>query len=437
MIGPTPSPASEALLDALVEIAKGKRLPSLAEPARLAPLVAELTQAYNDPTLQGLGPGRHLAAKLGFFFVRDLPKVAGAAREAIALGRMVLERGGKPLRVLDLGAGLGASHRGLARALHAAGHAGTLDVLALDTDEAALDLAREIARRIPREGNVAIELRADVRPMDRVAGHKARARFDVILLGQVLTELDLERPAEHRVVAHAELIRALVGDLLAPDGTIIIVEPALKPRSRHLQRVRAALLDASAPSGTPKLALVAPCLHREACPLLARDGDWCHEDLAVDLPTRLQPVAKAAGLRWQGLTFSYLVVGPGGASASASSGATLEARLRLRGAGRIERAVSEPLVSKGKRELVLCGDPLRESPDPIFGLRGLKVGRLDREASDSNEPFAEAARGDVIALHEPLDDKGRVQRGHRVERVEIVAPVAPVSETDGQYPASP
>jgi SAM-dependent methyltransferase len=423
MIGPTPSPASDALLDALVEIAKGKRLPSLAEPARLAPLVTELTQAYNDPALQGLGPGKHLAAKLGFYFVRDLPKVAGAAREAIALGRIKLERGGKPLRVLDLGAGLGASHRGLARALDAAGHAGTLDVLALDTDEAALELAREIARRVPREGNVAIDLRADVRPMDRVAGHKARARFDVILLGQVLTELDLERPAEHRVVAHAELIRALVNDLLAPDGTIIVVEPALKPRSRHLQRVRGALLEAS---GTPKLALVAPCLHREACPLLGRDGDWCHEDLAVDLPTRLQPVAKAAGLRWQGLTFSYLVVGPGGASAAsaASSAATLEAQLRSRGAGRIERAVSEPLVSKGKRELVLCGDPLREDADPTYGAHGLKVGRLDREASDTNEPFADAARGDVIALHDPLDEKGRVHRDHRVERVELISRVS-------------
>jgi SAM-dependent methyltransferase len=423
MIGPTPSPASDALLDALVEIAKGKRLPSLAEPARLAPLVTELTQAYNDPALQGLGPGKHLAAKLGFYFVRDLPKVAGAAREAIALGRIKLERGGKPLRVLDLGAGLGASHRGLARALDAAGHAGTLDVLALDTDEAALELAREIARRVPREGNVAIDLRADVRPMDRVAGHKARARFDVILLGQVLTELDLERPAEHRVVAHAELIRALVNDLLAPDGTIIVVEPALKPRSRHLQRVRGALLEAS---GTPKLALVAPCLHREACPLLGRDGDWCHEDLAVDLPTRLQPVAKAAGLRWQGLTFSYLVVGPGGASAAsaASSAATLEAQLRSRGAGRIERAVSEPLVSKGKRELVLCGDPLREDADPTYGPHGLKVGRLDREASDTNEPFADAARGDVIALHDPLDEKGRVHRDHRVERVELISRVS-------------
>jgi SAM-dependent methyltransferase len=394
--------------------------------------VAELTQAYNDPTLQGLGPGKHLAARLGFYFVRDLPKVAGAAREAIAIGRIKLERGGKPLRVLDLGAGLGASHRGLARALDAAGQAGTLDVLALDTDEAALDLAREIARRVPREGNVAIDLRADVRPMDRVAGHKARARFDVILLGQVLTELDLERPAEHRVVAHAELIRALVTDLLAPDGTIIVVEPALKPRSRHLQRVRGALIDAATPSGTPKLALVAPCLHRGACPLLGRDGDWCHEDLAVDLPTRLHPVAKAAGLRWQGLTFSYLVVGPGGASPS--SAATLEAQLRLRGPGPLERVVSEPLVSKGKRDLVLCGDPLREVADASYGPHGLKVGRLDREASATNEPFAEVARGDVIVLHDALDEKGRVHREHRVTRIERIEPV---SGTDCSDPASP
>src|SRR3712207_8562489 len=52
----------------------------------------------------------------------------------------------------------------------------------------------------------------------------------------------------------------------------------------------------------------APCLHAASCPMLAIETEWCHEDLAVDLPPWTVPLARAAGLRWQGLTFSYLVL---------------------------------------------------------------------------------------------------------------------------------
>ncbi len=404
MIGALPTPASDALLDAAIEIAKSHRLPTLAEPQRLAPHLAALGEAYNDPALRGLGPGKHLAARLGFYFARDVPKVAGAAREAIALGRIALAKGA-PLRVLDLGAGLGASHRGLARALDLAGQSGSIDVLALDADEAALDLARELGKRVPREGKVAIELRTAARPMDQVVSHAARARFDVILLGNVLTELDLDRAPDERVARHGALISGLLDNLLAKDGTLVIVEPALRPRSRHLQRVREALIAAG------DAAIVAPCVHRGACPLLARDADWCHEDLEVDLPERLKPVAKAAGLRWQGLTFSYLIVG--------ASGPTLGDLSRT--GGRLERVVSAPLVSKGKRELVVCGDPLRDAPDPAYGPHGARVGRLDREASDANAPIEGAARGDLLRLAAALDDKGRVRAGDVVEAIAIEA----------------
>jgi SAM-dependent methyltransferase len=427
MIGTLPLPLPDATLDALAAIARHRRLPSLDEPSKLAPHVAALAAAYNDDALRGLGPGRHLAAKLGFYFVRDVPKVAGAAREAIALGRLRLDPK-EPLRVLDLGAGLGASHRGLARALDAAGHTGTLDVLALDQDEAALELLRDVAKLVPREGGVSLHVRADVRPMDRVTGHKARARFDVILLGQVLTELDLDLATRERegdrVQKHLALVRALAGDLLADDGTILIVEPALKPRARHLQRLRDAIVSLATTTAPAReaLSIVAPCLHRGRCPLLGREADWCHEDLPIDLPPRLIPIAKAAGLRWEGLTFSYLALGARGPTLGDALHAALPAAKLVRG-------VSGALVSKGKRELVVCGDPLREQADEAYGPHGARVGRLDREESRENAPFAEAGRGDLLALHAPLDDKGRVRREHAVTAVGEVPPSAPATES--------
>src|SRR5580700_2681488 len=81
--------------------------------------------------------------------------------------------------------------------------------------------------------------------------------------------------------------------------------------TRHSHRVRDAVLSTPAtapPSSRSPVTVFAPCLHAAPCPALARDSDWCHEDLDVDLPGWLVPVAKAAGLRHEGLTFSYLVL---------------------------------------------------------------------------------------------------------------------------------
>ena len=74
-----------------------------------------------------------------------------------------------------------------------------------------------------------------------------------------------------------------------PDVRLVVVEPALRDRTRHLHRVRERLMASEA------VTLFAPCLHRAACPALATKGDWCHEDLPLDLPEWLVPLARAAG----------------------------------------------------------------------------------------------------------------------------------------------
>jgi SAM-dependent methyltransferase len=401
--GATPTPLDDELRRVLVEVARAHRLPTVAEPHRLGPLVAKLAAAYNDPALRGLAGVDHRAARLGFFYARDVPKMAGAAREAIALDR---PRGsvGRALRVLDLGAGLGATHRGFARALDAAGIARGIDVVAVDGDARALDLAREITLRRPREGKVAVRLvtqTGDVRARDLAD----RERYDVILLGNVLTELDLDRTPEQRVEIHRAMLASLLRDRLKDDGILVVVEPALRLRSRHLQRVRGALIDRG------EARVLAPCLHEGRCPLLGRESDWCHEDLPVDLPSWLVPIAREAELRWEGLTFSYLVL--------VSSPPTLRTALASRVKGKVQRAVSPALVTKGKVEVMLCGDALRGAPegDP-YGDFGVRSGRLDREKSPKNKAISSLVRGDIVDVRGPLDDKQRVRAETPVLRVD-------------------
>lgn len=405
MIGRIPDPLDASWLATLGDVAKKLRIAPFDDP-RLAQHIAAMAAVYNDDRLKGLRASRdQLAARLHFWFPRDVPKVAGAVRELVAMGRLAISDA--PLRVLDLGAGLGASHRGLARAL---GGPGVLDVLAVDDDREALRIAAAIAEQRPREGELTIKLRTEERS---VAGRAPRGRFDVVLLGQVLSELDLDRTEDERVDLHADRIAMLAQESLDDGGVLVIVEPALRTRTRHLQRIRGAAIARG-------LHVIAPCLHHGRCPLLGRETDWCHEDLPVDLPEFLVPTAKRAGLRWEGLTYSYLLLGR---KPPRLVDALVPAENR-------ERAVSGLLVSKGKREIVLCGDPLRGAvpDDDLLGPHGARVGRLDRARTERNARFDDLARGDVLTLG-PLDDKLRVGAEGIVRDVPL-APAPP--ERGGQ-----
>jgi SAM-dependent methyltransferase len=366
----------------------------------MAELVGELSKAYNA----GEKAGAHLPARLAFSFPRDVPKSSGAVRELVGSGALRFPED-RALRVLDLGAGLGASTWGVILALEAeASEArGRVDVVCSDQDQAALSVAAEIveARRGVGASEVTMRtVRCDLsRGAGRVKDACSRGRegaFDVVLLGQVLSEIDAGSDAE-RLALHLELVRTAL-DMAAPEGSVVIVEPALCDRTRRLHALRDALLS-GADAGVN---VFAPCLHEEPCPALADPKAWCHEDLDVDLPGWLVPVAKAAGLRWQGLTFSYLVL--------RKDGRTL--RHGRPSSEALVRVVSEAIVTKGKREAFVCGDLVSEG-----GLvtRRARAMRLDREASEDNAGWDQLARGDVLETLPPLDaGKPRVRRETRV-----------------------
>src|SRR5260370_39997178 len=66
--GRIPAPLDDGFREGLVEIARAHRLPSLAEPKRLAPHVTALTAAYNDASLRGLVGYDHSATRLRYIY---------------------------------------------------------------------------------------------------------------------------------------------------------------------------------------------------------------------------------------------------------------------------------------------------------------------------------------------------------------------------------
>ena len=326
----------------LAEVARARGWPALEPDA-----VAELSRRYNDDQHPGRWTPALQAARLGFFFPRDVPKGAGAVAELIDAGLLRT-----PLKILDLGAGFGATTHGVVRALRAAGDHGPVEALLVDVDPLALDVARALAGGTP--GLTMTTRTGDV--------HTPTPAVDLVIVGQTLVELPPD------VDGHARWLGQLLKKV-GPKGSVVVVEPALRAPTRHLHAVRDRLADR----------VFAPCLHAAACPMLAREADWCHEHLDVDLPDWLIPVARRAGLRYEGLTFSFVAL--------RNDGARRQGRYRV---------VSGDLPGKGRRDLFLCGN----FPD---GPGRQKVGRLNRHAAEANAAWDEASRGDVLDFDLPGD----------------------------------
>jgi SAM-dependent methyltransferase len=350
----------ESQWQALTEgVARARGWPALDQKREVAAGIRLLSDGYNAGRFRIAWTPSTLAARLHFFLVRDALKMREALRDvplAVPVG------GGEPARVLDVGAGFGASTLGLSAALagracaSGEGSGVRLEVTLVDTDLAALDVAREV-----------LASRAEVLQSGRTLPD---GQFDLVLFGQVLVEMGAGEAEDRSVERHASMLEEVVRHRLRPGGRVVVLEPALRSCARRLQATRDRLVERG-------IAVVAPCTHERACPLLSSPRDWCHDDRAIDLPPWLHPIAREAGLRWQGLTFSRLILAHhcGGRPGF--------------------RVVAPPRDSRGRRERRLCGLHADGACDRW-------VDRLDRHRCDANGAWDELQRGDGLDL-DPSD----------------------------------
>jgi ribosomal protein RSM22 (predicted rRNA methylase) len=121
---------------------------------------------------------------------------------------------------------------------------------------------------------------ADLRGIAKLDEH------DLVVISYALGELP--EPARKAVVERA---------WESAHGAIVIVEPGTPRGFEVILGAREALLAAGA-------CIVAPCTHRQRCPLAG--ADWCHFDIRVDR-TRRQQQIKAGTLAYEIEKFSYLI----------------------------------------------------------------------------------------------------------------------------------
>jgi ribosomal protein RSM22 (predicted rRNA methylase) len=336
-----------------------------------------LTSEREDLPVAYLTDERLRNAYRAYFLPSNLSKIHKPLQELSLHPRELFSK--TKLRFLDIGAGPGTASLGaLTFFSQQVRKQPQLEFTAVDQVAGNL----KIAEALFSSYGTMYELEASLKTVrsDIVGlGNFVQGHFDVIILSNVMNELFArdDRRTEKRV----SILNTILKRFLADDGSCIIIEPALRETSRGMLEVRDGLLEQG-------FHVYSPCLFSGKCPALANPKDWCHEDIPWDPPALVKGLDELTGLRKDSLKFSYVVLRKDRLSLSDVHGRN------------IFRVVSEPLVSKGKREFYVCGAAERRL-----------VTRLDKDTTPGNELFGALQRGTLVSFERLIDEGKRFKVG--------------------------
>ncbi|MBM2839007.1 MAG: hypothetical protein HW415_1632 [Deltaproteobacteria bacterium] len=290
------------------------------------------------------------------------------------------------LRILDIGSGPGTAILGIMGFFSAKEKRPVLEFTAIDQVKENLRDSEALFGLFRERVSIAATLKTIKSSME-MASSFPKGPYDIIVLSNILNEV--AHPDEDRTSKRVAILKTVLSDLLAPDGSCIIIEPALRQTSRDMLEVRDGLLDEG-------FCIYSPCLMGEKCPALQNPKDWCHEDIAWEFPEIVREVDSLTGLRKDSLKFSYLVLRKDGLSIKDIYGDSSF------------RVVSESLVSKGKIEFYVCGKEGRRM-----------VTRLDKDKTIKNKAFEDLMRGDIVGFEGVIDEGKRLRVGKETNVVSL------------------
>ena len=340
----------------------------------------------------------HASAYLSYFLPVNLSKAQ------VLLDELPWDRGvgasDRPMAVLDLGCGPGTGAIALLDWLwhRSPDQAKSVSVLAVDASSAALQNAKKLWETYCREvgmvnaglrcveGNLEHPLKGDLGKQIVRGGP-----YDLIIIANALNELfsTAADPSVERAAVVGQLL-----PFLAPHGTVMIIEPALRQTARALHQMRNLLLKQGL------CTVYSPCLHEGACPALDHPDDWCHEERPWKTPPMVAALDRDVGFIKDALKFAYLLLRTDGCTIAPRSPQTF-------------RVVSELRELKGDTRAWLCNELGRS-----------EVGRLDRAESAANAAWDDCQRGTIVRLEGVKQKEGsKLGRILPEGTVEIIRPI--------------
>ena len=316
-------------------------------------------------------------AYIHYFLPANINKIHTPLQElSLHPGNILLK---ERLQILDLGCGSGTAILGMLKYFSSRREAGhpLLDFTAVDAVQENLSETITQFTHLTRQRPIKASLSASKATVERFLTRcRDKNSYDIIVMLNLLSELFPGDP--QGISKKTRLLKTIMDKLLAREGSLILIEPALRETSRGLLMVRDGLLHEG-------FHLYAPCLTEGPCPALIRPKDWCHADVPWEPPELVRDIDRLTGLRKDSLKFSYMIFQKERASLTDLYGDSF-------------RVVSEPLVSKGKMEFYVCGREGRRL-----------VTRLNKDHSVSNEPFEKLKRWDIVQFTGIADEAGRLR----------------------------
>ena len=263
----------------------------------------------------------------------------------------------RPWHALDLGCGPGPASFALA-------DLGAASVTCADASPRILDMVKSLAPHT--RSRMITHLWDATRSSPLPSGS---APYDCIVAGHLLNELWPQSAG--RIESRAALLEKAL-DLLAPGGTLLVIEPALRGTSRDLLAVR----DILAARGSR---IVAPCTTASGCPAMLDPQATCHAAIDWQAPPLLKAIANASGPHREALKMAWLVIRKEGGE--------------IPSVAERYRVVSEPMLNKaGRVRVLICG------PRGRFALSASKADR-----SPAGLAFLKVRKGDLLQIHAPQE----------------------------------
>lgn len=195
-------------------------------------------------------------------------------------------------------------------------------------------------------------------------------QYDLIVVSNFLNEWKSSSTEEK-----VKFLEKIYQRHLAPDGYVVIIEPALQKNTRDLMELRDYILHRRS------LSVYAPCLHSKPCPMLAATPrDWCHFYSDWEKPDFIGTLDKILKNDNQYLKYAYMIFSLKGIY-------EVDVLPAKKDKPHVYRAISNLMGSKGKSEIVLCGPVGR-----------WHLTRLDKNESRANQSFKNLKRGDLVLV---------------------------------------
>ena len=298
-----------------------------------------------------------LAGYILYFVMANMPKVSYCLEEA---GAAQLFGNKETIKILDMGSGPGTASISSAHYFGQRLPKTRLAISALDQNTKALHDAKHIFQQM-QFANASLKTIYSFLHTKNIARSLQNEKYDVIICANSLSEAG-------GVETQALIVEELLASHLSPDGIFIVIEPALRHTTRNLMQLHDLLLEHEISHH-----FIAPCTHSLSCPMLRHNHrDWCHVYIDWARPEVVAKIDQLVGNRKDYLKFSYFIL-------SMSKIATEHV------SPEVFRAVSAPMRSKGKIEVLLCNKG---------GL--IRVTRQDKNASPSNADFDCIQRGQLV-----------------------------------------